>query len=794
MHGLKKSARFLALLIVCALALSLSAGALELEAFPDGVGHWAEPYLRRAVAEGLLSGNQLGLLAPDEPATMAQTLTILCRLLWPDAQVRPEDQGVPAGTWYAGYAAAARAMEIDFGNDELESLSFPRARAFNILAQAFRLIPAQPDYAALDAFSDAGTLADADRPAAAALVAAGYVNGSAGRLNPYASVSRAELVTMILRIAEATLDAPAEELPGAAVLLSTKGLSGKTLSKTVWLACGAGETDLRGVKAGTVVVLAKDAAVLTDARTDIERLVLAGGAGDSLSLEGGHVGTLVIAPGAPESVTVRNADRVELTADGHTVTVSSADALAVSGRGNTVTVAGGANAALTLTDRAEDNTVTAQAYLSRLELDGEGNTVTAAGGCAAAVVGGHACALKSGTYIWDLTVASRSAKVDVPGAPQEAIPTDARGLWVELEVPETFDAAATLPVTLNVAAFEKAACTLTWTVDGVPAGYDRTIRVKDGENDFSFDLPLELFPGMSDYRRVGVVLTYPGGTSVARNSVVRLTNTGALLSGAAIDLRAADHNKLAHVTASATVLNPVSLTCLASWYADGQLVESRTVTVGPNPVTVSLDRDLGFRPADSTGSLELRLTLNDAAASARTAAKLNGVSPEYALSVVTHDYAGDYTLEWAQTHDYDAGVKTVWINAKGYASDTPYIIWVNRTYQRVNIFEGSQGNWRLVKTFLCGTGRAGHATPVSVSKVRQRLVNGWTHSTYIVRPVVYFLTGGYAFHSRLWNPSHTALKDPSIGYPISLGCVRMYDEDVQWIFDYIPEGTTVVVH
>ena len=790
MHGLKKSARFLALLIACALALSLSAGALELEAFPDGVGHWAEPYLRRAVAEGLLSGNQLGLLAPDEPATMAQTLTILCRLLWPDAQVRPEDQDVPAGTWYAGCAAAARAMEIDFGNDELESLSFPRARAFDILAQAFRLIPAEPDYAALEAFSDAGTLADADRPAAAALVAAGYVNGSGGRLNPYSSVSRAELVTMILRIAEATLDAPAEELPGAAVLLSAKGLSGKT----VWLARGAGETDLRGVKAGTVVVLSKDAAVLTDARTDIERLILAGGAGDSLSLDSGHVGTLVIAPGAPESVTVRNADRVELTADGRTVTVSSADALAVSGRGNTVTVARGANAALTLTDRAEDNTVTAQAYLSRLELDGEGNTVTAAGGCAAAVVGGHACALKSGTTIWDLTVASRSAKVDVPGTPQEAIPAGAGGLWVDLEVPETFDAAAMLPVTLNVAGFEKASCTLAWTVDGVSTGSERTVRVKDGENDFTFYLPLELFPGMPDYRRVGVVLTYPDGTSAARNGVVRLTNTGALLSGASIDLQAAGHNKLAHVTASATVSNPVSLTCLASWYADGQLVESRTVTVGPIPVTVDLDRDLGFRPADSTGSLELRLTLNDAAASARTTAKLKGISPEYALSVVTHDYAGDYTLEWALAHDYDADVKTVWINAMGYASDTPYIIWVNRTYQRVNIFEGSQGSWRLVKTFLCGTGRAGHATPVSVSKVRQRLVNGWTHSTYIVRPVVYFLTGGYAFHSRLWNRSHTALTDPSIGYPISKGCVRMYDEDVQWIFDNIPEGTTVVVH
>lgn len=793
MPALKKSARFAALLLACAFALSLSAGALELETFPDGVGHWAEPYLRRAVAEGLLAGDERGMLAPDDPATMAQALTILCRLLWPDADVKPEDQGVPAGEWYAGYAAAARAMGIDFDNGELESDYFPRARAFDILAQAFRLIPAQPDYTVLDAFSDVDTLTDDQRPAAAALVAAGFVNGSEGRLEPNASVSRAELVTMLLRIAEVTLPELPDTLPGAAVLLSARGLAGKTLEKTVWLACGAGEADLRGVKAGTVVVLSRDAAILTDYRTDIDRLVLAGGAGDSLTLEGGRVGTLVIAPGAPKSVTVRNAGRVELTADGHNVTVLSGGTIAVSGKRNTVTVAGGVNVALTLTDRAEDNTVSSRVYLSRLDLDGVRNTVDLSGGCASAAVGGYACVLSGGFTVWDLTVTSRSAQIGVPGSRREEFAVGAQGLYVDLAVPAAFDAAAKLPVTLNITGYEDATCTLVWTVDGVPAG-TRFVGVKKGENSFDFNLPLELYHGMADYRLVGAVLTYPDGTSVARNGITRLTRTDGLLSDAAIDLRAADHNKLAHVIASATVTNPVSVTCLASWYADGRLLESRTVTVGPAPVTLSVDRDLGFQPAASTGSVELRLTLNDAVASAKAAAKLDGVSAQYALSVVTHDYAGDYTLEWALAHDYDAGVKTAWVNAKGYASDTPYLIWVNRTYQRVNIFEGSQGNWRLVKTFLCGTGRAGHATPVSVSKVRQRLAAGWTHPTYNVRPVVYFLTGGYAFHSRLWNPSHTVLTDPSIGYPISKGCVRMYDEDVQWIFDNIPEGTTVVVH
>ena len=136
----------------------------------------------------------------------------------------------------------------------------------------------------------------------------------------------------------------------------------------------------------------------------------------------------------------------------------------------------------------------------------------------------------------------------------------------------------------------------------------------------------------------------------------------------------------------------------------------------------------------------------------------------------------------------------MWVNAMGYSSDTQYLIWVNRTYQRVNIFIGSQGNWKLDRVFLCGTGKRGSSTPVGEYTV-WAFQEGWHHSTYWCEPVVRFYTGsGYAFHSRLWKPGHETLQDDRIGFPISAGCVRMYDEDVQWMYDNIPMNTKVVVH
>ena len=114
--------------------------------------------------------------------------------------------------------------------------------------------------------------------------------------------------------------------------------------------------------------------------------------------------------------------------------------------------------------------------------------------------------------------------------------------------------------------------------------------------------------------------------------------------------------------------------------------------------------------------------------------------------------------------------------------------------QRVNVFKRDGDMWKLEKTFLCGTGAPGTNTPVGVYTIWARSSYGWTTGTYNVRPVVNFRVGsGYAFHSRLYDPWHNYLTDPNIGFPISHGCIRMYDEDVQWIYDTVPDNTAVVV-
>lgn len=171
------------------------------------------------------------------------------------------------------------------------------------------------------------------------------------------------------------------------------------------------------------------------------------------------------------------------------------------------------------------------------------------------------------------------------------------------------------------------------------------------------------------------------------------------------------------------------------------------------------------------------------------------IEKDRVLKLVTLGYKGNYTLDWAKNNDYEADDKEIWINARGYHSTTDHLIWVNLSMQRVNIFKGRSGEWELEHSCIVGTGKSGSGTPPGVYTTTYKYMAGWTTSSYTVRPVVGFkMNTGYAFHSRLYYPNTTTLKDPSVGFPISLGCVRMYDEDIWYVYNNIPLGTTVVVY
>ena len=253
-------------------------------------------------------------------------------------------------------------------------------------------------------------------------------------------------------------------------------------------------------------------------------------------------------------------------------------------------------------------------------------------------------------------------------------------------------------------------------------------------------------------------------------------------------------------------------TCVAQWYEDGKPLagyrnDSFALHEGK---TTGYTRFFTFtRDMKTTITVGFRLTYENPSTGGveevyeEVTVPIENYSAEWyyqrdvgrVLGLVSSTYRGNFTTQYAIDNDYKPYEKEVWINAKGYSSSTKYLCWINRAYQHVNVFEGSKGNWRLIKSFLVGTGAMSSPTPTGVTTVSYKLKSGWTTGSYTVRPVVGFYPGsGYAFHSRLCYPGTDREYDFSAGYPVSHGCIRMYKNDIQWIFDNIPVGTTVVIH
>src|SRR5699024_7450071 len=112
--------------------------------------------------------------------------------------------GTPQNAWYINDLGKAIHLGlIDAADSRNFNTASTRAEAFVLMARAFVYERAEAASDELDDFTDTGSMTDEQLQAAAALVAAGIVNGStATTLRPDAQLTRAEFVTMVTRVAD----------------------------------------------------------------------------------------------------------------------------------------------------------------------------------------------------------------------------------------------------------------------------------------------------------------------------------------------------------------------------------------------------------------------------------------------------------------------------------------------------------------------------------------------------------------------------------------------------------------
>ncbi|MBE6023345.1 MAG: L,D-transpeptidase [Cellulosilyticum sp.] len=136
------------------------------------------------------------------------------------------------------------------------------------------------------------------------------------------------------------------------------------------------------------------------------------------------------------------------------------------------------------------------------------------------------------------------------------------------------------------------------------------------------------------------------------------------------------------------------------------------------------------------------------------------------------------------------------VNAKGLSSPTPYLVWTNIDTQRTYIFQGSTNNWKLLKSFICSTGRDYTPTPKGTFALTYKVSSFGQNKGYCCKYAFGFIGTTYLYHSIIFDKSGTYLLENKgiLGKKASQGCIRFDVENAKWFYDTLSSGTTVYIN
>jgi hypothetical protein len=185
-------------------------GGLNKISFSDGAETaWYKDAVTFLSARGITSGTSstAPVFSPDTQVTRGQFLVMLLRACDIEpAQSGAENFADAGDTYYTGYLAAARALGITEGvgdNRFAPDAAVSRQEMFTLMYRTLEALGELPEGASgksLSDFSDASAVADYARSPMEALVKAGVVSGSGGKLNPSGVSTRAQMAQLIYNL------------------------------------------------------------------------------------------------------------------------------------------------------------------------------------------------------------------------------------------------------------------------------------------------------------------------------------------------------------------------------------------------------------------------------------------------------------------------------------------------------------------------------------------------------------------------------------------------------------------
>lgn len=290
--------RSLAVVLTLVMVLSLSPLVGIAEQFSDMPSDWSTEALEKAVENGLIQGYD-GKIWPNKNLTRAEMATVINRSFgtYKEASLKSFDD-MNDTKWY--YDEMAKAVQMRTFRGDGKNLNpennITREEAFVVLARALKLTPTN---VRPSGFTDLGDVSSWATGEIYAMINAGYVQGSNGRINPKASITRAEFAKVMDNVIKQYIseaDVVTEVVEGN-IMVNVPGVELKDLTITGDLIVGDGVGD----------------GSLTLNNIKIEgRLVVRGGGENSIIIKGNSEINIKIVARVDGTVRVYNEAGIEI--------------------------------------------------------------------------------------------------------------------------------------------------------------------------------------------------------------------------------------------------------------------------------------------------------------------------------------------------------------------------------------------------------------------------------------------------------------------------------------------------
>lgn len=168
---------------------------------------------------------------------------------------------------------------------------------------------------------------------------------------------------------------------------------------------------------------------------------------------------------------------------------------------------------------------------------------------------------------------------------------------------------------------------------------------------------------------------------------------------------------------------------------------------------------------------------------------LKDIAVHFKCGYTEKDEDGIIKIETALS-EYRTNPLEDFVNSKDLESKTDYLIWVSKKDYQVNLFIGKDKYWSLVGSYPCTIGT--DYTPTIEGEFEYiEKIKRWDYPDFYCGPVMRF-HNGYALHSTLIKYDGT-FYDNRVGKKLSHGCIRLRPEDINYLVEYVPLKTKILV-